>query len=151
MGLTVVGLVSLCVALALPEAYMASFNGFVLLMLYFLIPWTAVNLVDFYAIRKGEYAIADIFNPHGVYGRWAWRGVLAYTVGFVAMIPFFSIPFFVGPAAEALGGADIAFIPGLLIAGGVYYLLARNLERSAEITARQQSQLLLERVSGQTL
>ncbi|MDH4871225.1 cytosine permease [Pseudomonas sp. BN515] len=149
-GLTVVGVVSLCVALALPEAYMASFNGFVLLMLYFLIPWTAVNLVDFYAIRKGEYAIAEIFNPHGVYGRWAWRGVVAYAVGFVAMIPFFSIPFFVGPAAEALGGADIAFIPGLLIAGGLYYLLARNLERSAEVTAQRQSQMLLERVSGQT-
>jgi NCS1 nucleoside transporter family len=147
MGLTVVGVISLCVALALPESYMASFNGFVLLMLYFLIPWTAVNLVDFYAIRKGEYAIAEIFNPQGVYGRWAWRGVLAYAIGFVAMVPFFSMPFYVGPVAEALGGADIAFLPGLLIAGGLYYLLARNLERSAELHAQRQSRLLLEGTS----
>ncbi|CAI8834074.1 nucleobase:cation symporter-1, NCS1 family [Pseudomonas sp. IT-196MI5] len=144
MGLLLVGTASLVIALAIPEAYLGSFNGFVLLMLYFLIPWTAVNLVDFYAIRKGEYAIADIFNPQGVYGRWAWRGVLAYFVGFVAMIPFFSIPFFVGPAAQALGGADIAFVPGLLVGGGLYYLLARKVERSAEAKARHQSRLELE-------
>ncbi|WP_377706302.1 purine-cytosine permease family protein [Pseudomonas protegens] len=148
IGLSVVGLLSLVIALALPDAYMASFNGFVLLMLYFLIPWTAVNLVDFYAIRKGEYAIAEIFNPHGVYGRWAWRGVLAYLVGFVAMVPFFSLPFFVGPVAAALGGADIAFIPGLLISGGLYFGLARNLERSSEIAAQRQSQLVLEGIAG---
>ncbi|WP_210711720.1 cytosine permease [Pseudomonas sp. MWU349] len=148
IGLSVVGLLSLVIALALPDAYMASFNGFVLLMLYFLIPWTAVNLVDFYAIRKGEYAIAEIFNPHGVYGRWAWRGVLAYLVGFVAMVPFFSLPFFVGPVAAALGGADIAFIPGLLISGGLYLVLARNLERSSEIAAQRQSQLVLEGIAG---
>ncbi|MCY1391219.1 NCS1 nucleoside transporter family protein [compost metagenome] len=144
IGLALVGVASLMIALAIPEAYMASFNGFVLLMLYFLIPWTAVNLVDFYAIRKGEYAIAEIFNPRGIYGRWAWRGVLAYFVGFVAMLPFFSIPFFTGPAAQALGGADIAFIPGLLVGGGLYYLLARNVERSAETKARRQSLLVLE-------
>ncbi len=148
IGLSVVGLVSLVIALALPDAYMASFNGFVLLMLYFLIPWTAVNLVDFYAIRKGEYAIAEIFNPHGVYGRWAWRGVLAYLVGFVAMVPFFSLPFFVGPVAEVLGSADIAFIPGLLISGGLYFVLARNVERSSEIAAQRKSQMVLEGIAG---
>lgn len=147
IGLTVVGLLALVIALALPEAYMASFNGFVLLMLYFLIPWTAVNLVDFYAIRKGGYAISEIFKPHGVYGRWAWRGVFAYLVGFVAMVPFFSLPFFVGPIAEVLGGADIAFIPGLLISGCLYFVLARNLDRSSEIAAQRQSQLALESIT----
>ncbi|WP_253278619.1 cytosine permease [Pseudomonas thivervalensis] len=148
IGLSVVGLLSLVIALTLPDAYMASFNGSVLLVLYFFIPWTAVNLVDFYAIRKGEYAISEIFNPHGVYGRWAWRGVLAYLVGFVAMVPFFSIPFFVGPVAEVMGGADIAFIPGLLISGGLYFVLARNLERSSEIAAQRVSQLALEGIAG---
>lgn len=148
IGLSVVGLFAIAVALALPEAYMASFNGFVLLMLYFLIPWTAVNLIDFYAIRKGGYAITEILNPQGVYGRWAWRGVLAYLVGLVTMVPFFSLPFFVGPVAEALGGADIAFIPGLLFSSGLYFVLARNLERSSEIAAQRQSQLALEGTSS---
>ena len=64
------------------------------------------------------------------------------------MVPFFSLPFFVGPVAAALGGADIAFIPGLLISGGLYLGLARNLERSSEIAAQRQSQLVLEGIAG---
>ena len=29
-------------------------------------------------------------SPHGIYGRWGWRGIVSYLVGFVAMVPFFS-------------------------------------------------------------
>ena len=38
------------------------------LMLYLLVPWTALNLVDFFFVRRGHYAITDIFRPDGVYG-----------------------------------------------------------------------------------
>ena len=33
------------------------------LMLYLLVPWTALNLVDFFFVRRGHYAITDIFRP----------------------------------------------------------------------------------------
>lgn len=46
-GIGVVALTVFAVALAIPASYLASFNTFVLLMLYFLVPWTAVNLMDF--------------------------------------------------------------------------------------------------------
>jgi len=29
------------------------------LLLYLLVPWTAVNLVDFFLVRKGHYAITE--------------------------------------------------------------------------------------------
>jgi len=35
------------------------------LMLYLLVPWTALNLVDFFFVRHGHYAITDIFRPDG--------------------------------------------------------------------------------------
>ena len=100
----VVGIVAIEVVVARGGAaaardYLASFNVFVLLMLYFLIPWTAVNLVDFYFVRRGHYAITAIFDPRGIYGRWSWRGLVAYLVGFAAMVPFFSHHFFTGPVA----------------------------------------------------
>jgi len=41
------------------------------LMLYLLVPWTALNLVDFFFVRRGHYAITDIFRPDGVYGAWS--------------------------------------------------------------------------------
>ena len=33
------------------------------LMLYLLVPWTATNLVDFFFVRRGHYAITDLFKP----------------------------------------------------------------------------------------
>jgi NCS1 family nucleobase:cation symporter-1 len=30
---------------------------------------------------QGHYSVREIFNPHGMYGRWNWRGLLAYGVG----------------------------------------------------------------------
>jgi NCS1 family nucleobase:cation symporter-1 len=145
LGLSVVGIATIVIALAIPANYLGSFNNFVLLMLYFLIPWTAVNLVDFYFVRHGAYAITDIIATNGIYGRWAWRGVLSYVAGFVVMIPFFSIPgFFTGPIAKALGGADISFIFGLLVSGGLYYVLSRNMDLAAETAARERSQMILE-------
>src|ERR1700729_4012343 len=62
------------------------------LMLYLLVPWTALNLVDFFFVRHGHYAITDIFRPDGVYGAWGWRGLTAYLVGFAAEIPFLVLP-----------------------------------------------------------
>src|SRR5215213_4589800 len=145
VGLVVVGAVTVLIALLIPEDYLDSFNDFVILMLYFLVPWTAVNLVDFYLVRHGRYAITEIFNPNGLYGRWAWRGVVAYLAGFVAMIPFFSTNFYVGPVADALGGADISFVVGLLVAGVLYLVFTRNLDMTAEEQARSRS---LEELEG---
>ena len=144
IGLIVVGVASLAIALAVPDDYVGSFVSFVLLMLYFLVPWTAVNLVDFYFVRRGQYAIAEILKPNGLYGRWAWRGVVAYSVGFLAMIPFFSVSFFVGPIAQLLGGADFSFAVGLVVSGGLYLIFSRSIDREAEEKVRVESDSELE-------
>ncbi|MBJ8344332.1 cytosine permease [Antrihabitans sp. YC2-6] len=148
IGLVLVGLAALVVALLIPDDYINSFNNFVLLMLYFLVPWTAVNLVDFYLVRRGKYAIAEILDPDGIYGHWAWPGVAAYALGFLAMIPFFSTTFYVGPAAEAFGGADFSFVVGLAVASLAYVLFARNLDRNREAAARIESAAVLEGATG---
>ena len=107
------------------------------LMLYLLVPWTATNLVDFFVVRRGHYAIADLFSPDGVYGRWAWRGLTAYAIGFASEIPFMVIPdingwSYTGPVADAISGVDLAWIVGLVVTAAVYLVLARGLDRSAE-------------------
>ncbi|WP_197514696.1 cytosine permease, partial [Mycobacterium sp. 852013-50091_SCH5140682] len=148
IGILVIAIVVYTIALIIPENYLSSFNNFVLMMLYFLIPWTAVNLVDFYFVRRGHYAIADIFKPNGVYGRWSWRGLVAYAVGFAAMIPFITTTFYEGPAAKAIGGGDISFAVGLVVSGVSYWLLSRNLDRSAEVAAMAASQRELAALDG---
>jgi NCS1 nucleoside transporter family len=127
-GLSLVG------ALAATANFLENFNNFLLLVLYLFIPWTAVNLMDYYVVRRGHYAIAEIFNPRGIYGRWGWRGIISYLVGFGCMVPFFSVgTLFTGPAADALGGADISLFVGLPISAALYWWLTRSLDLAAEI------------------
>jgi purine-cytosine permease-like protein len=107
-------------------------NDLLVIMLYFLTPWTAVNLIDFFILRRGRYVIDDIFTPHGRYGAWGARGLFAYAVGFAASAPFFVIPgLYTGPAAVLLGGGDIGWLVGLA-ASSAAFLLATQLTRSAE-------------------
>ncbi|MGJ3561182.1 cytosine permease [Streptomyces sp. INA 01156] len=141
VGLTAVGLGSLLVALLIPDNYIDSFTTFVLLMLYFLVPWTSVNLVDFYFVRRGRYAIGEILKPNGIYGRWAWRGVLAYLIGFLSMVPFFSTSFYVGPVAELLGGADFSFVVGLFVSGILYLVFSRNLDHGTDARVEGEAEL----------
>ena len=108
--------------------FVAKFEAFLSVLLYLFTPWTAINLVDFYWVRKGHYSVREIFNPHGMYGRWNWRGLLAYGVGFVAMIPFFSTDIYTGPIARRLGGADLAMLVGLPVAALVYIAACRSLD-----------------------
>ncbi|MDR8732233.1 purine-cytosine permease family protein [Burkholderia pseudomultivorans] len=117
----------------------ALLQTFLTLMLYFLVPWTAVNLVDYFFVRRGHYAIAHFFTADGLYGAWQPRGIVAYLVGFAAMVPFFYIfdaeanrEVFVGPFARMLGGVDLAWLVGLIVAGAVYALLSRSLDLERE-------------------
>ena len=71
--------------------FLGYYNNLIVMLLYFFAPWTAVNLVDYFVVRRGHYAIKEIFNPNGIYGRWGWYGIVAYLAGFVAMIPFMVI------------------------------------------------------------
>ena len=120
------------IALASSENFMAKFSEFLAVLLYLFTPWTAINLVDFYVVRKGHYSVREIFNAHGMYGRWSWRGLTAYGVGFVVMIPFFSTEHFKGPVAQALGGADIAMLVGLPVSALVYLWACRSLDLDAD-------------------
>jgi len=121
------------IALASTENFVEKFGEFLAVLLYLFTPWTAINLVDFYWVRKGHYSVREIFNPHGMYGRWNWRGLLAYGVGFAAMVPFFSIAgLYVGPVAAALGGADVAMLVGLPVSTVVYLWACRSLDVEAD-------------------
>jgi nucleobase:cation symporter-1, NCS1 family len=119
-------------ALASSHNFIEKFGEFLAILLYLFTPWTAINLVDFYVVRRGHYSVREIFNADGMYGRWNWRGLVAYAVGFAAMIPFFSTGLYTGPVAAALGGADVAMLVGLPVSSLVYLWACRSLDRDAD-------------------
>jgi NCS1 family nucleobase:cation symporter-1 len=113
--------------------FASAFGEFLAILLYLFTPWTAINLVDFYIVRKTHYSVREIFNPDGIYGRWNWRGLAAYGIGFAAMIPFFSTGIYRGAVATALGGADIAMLVGLPVSAGIYLYAYRSFDLAAEV------------------
>jgi NCS1 family nucleobase:cation symporter-1 len=109
------------------------FEQLLAVLLYLFTPWTAINLVDFFFVRKGHYSIRAMFDPTGIYGRWNWRGLLSYAIGFGAMIPFFKTSLYTGAVADALGGADISMLIGLPVAATAYLIACRSLDLRAEM------------------
>lgn len=121
--------------------FVENFTNFILFLAYFLIPWTAINLVDFYLVRRGRYDMASIFDPTGIYGRWNWRALTAYAVGILVEIPFMSTSFYTGPMVQYLGGADISWILGLIVSGGLYAVLGRAIARREAVWFAQNENL----------
>ena len=115
-------------ALMASNNFMGEFGDFLSILIYLFTPWTAINLIDFYIVRKGHYSVREIFNPFGMYARWNWRGLTAYGIGFASMVPFFSTGFYTGPVADALGGADISMLIGLPVSALLYLMMCRSLD-----------------------
>jgi nucleobase:cation symporter-1, NCS1 family len=113
-------------ALAGSADFLHNFESFILLLSYFLVPWTAINLVDFYLIRRERYDVAAMFDPNGRYGRVNRRTLIAYLVGVGVEVPFVSTEFYTGPMVQRLGGADISWLLGLAVSAGLYWVLQRN-------------------------
>jgi nucleobase:cation symporter-1, NCS1 family len=120
------------IALQSSTDFVTRFADLLAVLLYLFTPWTAINLVDFFLVRRGHYSIREIFNADGMYGRWNWRGLAAYALGFAVMVPFFSTGMYAGPVARALGGADLAMLVGLPVAGAAYYLACKSMDLPQE-------------------
>ncbi|WP_276969757.1 purine-cytosine permease family protein [Ferrimicrobium acidiphilum] len=118
------------------------------LMLYLLVPWTATNLIDYFYVRRGHYAITDLFSLNGIYHRWNWRGITAYAVGFVAEIPFMVLPkldsfTYIGPIAKLLNDTDFSWLAGLVITSIAYILITRGFDNRSEEQAIIESEATL--------
>jgi len=108
-------------------------NAMLVIMLYFLMPWTAVNLIDYFCLRRGRYSIPDLFRPDGLYGSWGVRGLVAYAAGFGVSVPFFVVPnVYTGPVAGRLGGVDIGWLVSALAASAAYLLASLRFNAAEE-------------------
>jgi nucleobase:cation symporter-1, NCS1 family len=105
------------------KSFVTNLSNFLDVLLVVFIPWSAVNLVDYFIVRRARYDVGSFFMADGTYGRFAWRGLLAYGVGLAAEWPFVSQPDYTGPLVAKLGGADISWIVGWFVAAILYLIL----------------------------
>nr|WP_241014621.1 cytosine permease [Burkholderia sp. Ac-20379] len=135
---SIVILVASCYgAIGVSTNFIGHLVDLVLALLVVLVPWTAINLIDFYVIHKGDYDIESIFRVDGgIYGRFNPQALIAYAVGIAVQIPFMNTPMYAGPVPGYLDGADLSWIVGLVLTSPLYYWLAT---RDTAYRRRQES------------
>jgi len=117
---------SISVAVLSKNSFLSNYEDFILLLLYVLVPWTAINLVDYYLLRRGEYDVAAFFRRDGgIYGPINASAVICYFLGILIQVPFVAAALYTGPIARALGGIDLSWIIGLLVTAPAYYWMAK--------------------------
>jgi NCS1 family nucleobase:cation symporter-1 len=128
-GFTCVILIGLALtgALLSTDTFLANYEAFIDLLLYVLVPWTAINLVDYYLLRHGDYDVAAFSRRDGgIYGRFNVPAMACYGFGIVLQLPFVNTALYTGPVAHALGGIDLSWIVGLVGTSPLYYWLGKR-------------------------
>jgi NCS1 family nucleobase:cation symporter-1 len=128
--------ISLTIALFGQSNFLATYTNFILLLLYVLVPWTAVNLIDYYLVCHGQYDVDSFFRQDGgIYGRFNGIAIFSYLFGIVVQLPFVATDLYTGPIAKKLDGADISWVVGLALTSLVYYVGCKRFSRTAASAA----------------
>ena len=115
---------SMGIALWATADFLDNFKNFVLLLLMVFTPWSAINLTDYYLVSRERVDLPALYDPDGRYGRWNVVALTTYAVGVLVQVPFLAQALYTGPVTEALGGADVSWIVGLLVPSVMYYVWA---------------------------
>jgi NCS1 family nucleobase:cation symporter-1 len=139
--------IALLIALFARDNFILFYTNFLSFLMYVLVPWTAINLVDYYLLRHGDYRVEDFFKRDGgVYGRFNWVAIGSYVAGALVQLPFSSTAVYTGPVAAAMGGVDLSWIVGLVAVAPLYYVAARIFRNKAEAVPLQASTLTADMV-----
>jgi nucleobase:cation symporter-1, NCS1 family len=118
---------ALLIGLVGAQNFLPLYGRFNEILLYVMVPWTAVNLVDYYLIRRGHYDVPSFFAADGgMYGKYNVPALVCYLLGILVQVPFIASDVYTGPIARAMGGIDFSWIVGLVVVSSVYYFVMRG-------------------------
>jgi purine-cytosine permease-like protein len=116
--------------------FYTTFSGFLLYIVVWLSAWFGILMVD-YLLRRGRYdPLSLVAQRRGLYWRNGgihWPAIIAQALGMVAALMWINagsaVPAYQGPISKhlpGLQGGDLSWALGIVVGGGVYYLLARR-------------------------
>ncbi len=120
------------------DDFMADYTNFILVLAYLLVPWSIINLVDYYLVHKGHYDPDSFSDPKSGYGSFNVPALVSYVLGCLVQIPFMSTTLYVGAIAKQTGAVDTSWIVGSVATFFIYLGLLRLWRRqSATLLARE--------------
>jgi NCS1 family nucleobase:cation symporter-1 len=140
-GVLLISAIALAMALLGWRSFVTTFSNFLAVLLFVFVPWSLINLVDFYLVQRERYDVASFYTARGIYGGWRWVAVIPYLLAVGAELLFVDQTDLKGPLVNAVGGADISWIVGGVVAAIGYLIAVRIAGRSAELTAQQPAQV----------
>lgn len=110
--------------------FMSLYAEWLSLTLILLTPWTAILLVDYF-LRRGQYDVEGLHSwgsgPYWYRGGFNWPALIVYLVGIAAALAVANSTLWASPiSTNFLGGADLSLFIGLIVTGGLYYLVVRR-------------------------
>jgi len=123
MAAVLVGLAGGVVAWLGHTAYYLDYENFLFLLAYWIAPWAAIVMVDYFILHRGRYRTDLLYDPRRVLrpGFWAW------IVGVVVSVPFFNQTLYTGfIALRAPQLGDLSYYVSFIVAGGLYWWLGRG-------------------------
>lgn len=109
------------------DDFRENFSLFLHMLSYYITPWLAVLLVDYFRIHRNGLAYPDFpvfYDQNGPFRGVNWAGLGAMLIAAVVSVPFIDTEVFTGPVANALGGADISYFVSGIAAAVLYLVLA---------------------------
>jgi nucleobase:cation symporter-1, NCS1 family len=141
IGVLLISAVALILALLGWRSFVTTFSNFLDVLLFVFVPWSMINLIDFYVVQHEHYDVASFYTARGVYGGWRWPAVVPYLVAVGVELLFVDQTDLKGPLVNALGGADISWIVGGVVAAAGYLIAVRIAGPRAELTAEQPAEV----------
>jgi len=112
-------------------SFAKAFDNWMISLLLWMSPWAGVVLTDFFIVRRGRIDVDELYRDpeHSAYGDINWGGIVAFVVGLIAgwSVEDGLVPALQGPiSTRLLGGADLSWLVGIVVAGGVYLVLSQR-------------------------
>ena len=112
-------------------SFAKAFDNWMISLLLWMSPWAGVILADFFIVRRSRIEVDELYKEpaRSAYGDVNWGTIVAFVAGLVAgwSVEDGLVPALQGPiSTRLLGGADLSWLVGIVVAGALYLALGRR-------------------------
>lgn len=112
------------------DSFAHAFDNWMVSILVWISPWAAIMLVDYFVIRRGALEVVALYQParSSRFGAYHAAGLISLGAGILVgwAWQYGLVPVMQGPLATALGNTDFSWLSGSVVAGGLYFAMARK-------------------------